>query len=203
MMKTKNITILAVDDSPDDQALMTRAFRLNGVTCHISWASGGNEAIAYLNGDGQFADRTRFPYPTFIMTDLKMPDGDGFSILQHLKSKPEWAVIPTVVFSGSADLDDIKRSYMLGAGSYLVKRGNFAEMRRLLKVFYDYWLECETPAIDATGKRLDTESKGKLGERFVNQGNNEVAQPGIHRETGKVFLKPGSTEQLQPRERSV
>jgi CheY-like chemotaxis protein len=186
-MKTRDITILAIDDSRDDQDLITRAFRMNGVTCHISWASSGNEAIAYLQGEGQFSDRSRFPYPTFIMTDLKMPNGDGFSVLEHLKSKPEWAVIPTLVFTGSADLDDIKRSYMLGAGSYIVKRGNFSEMRRVLKVFYDYWLECETPAIDASGKRLDTDSKGKLGERFVNQGDNEVAEPDSGNQPTKTY----------------
>jgi CheY-like chemotaxis protein len=173
-MKTKYITILAIDDSEDDQALITRAFRMNGVTCPINWASSGEEAIAYLKGDGQFSDRSRFPYPTFIMTDLKMPGGDGFSVLQHLKSTPEWAVIPTVVFTASADLDDIKRSYMLGAGSYLVKPGGFDEMRRLIKVFYDYWMVCETPETDASGKRLDTDSRGKLGERFLNQGNNDL-----------------------------
>jgi CheY-like chemotaxis protein len=174
-MKTKNITILAIDDSEDDQTLLTRAFRQNGVTCPINWVGGGEEAIAYLMGEGKFSDRSRFPYPSFVMTDLKMPCGDGFSVLQYLKSTPEWAVIPTVVFSASDDLDDIKRSYMLGAGSYIVKPTDFAEMRECLRVFYDYWMWCETPAIDTTGKRLHTDSKGKLGERFLNQGDNEVA----------------------------
>lgn len=174
-MKTKDITILAIDDSMDDQALITRAFRQNGVTCPIMWVEGGNEAIAYLKGEGKFSDRSRFPYPSFLMTDLKMPNGDGFSVLQYLKSTPEWAVIPTVVFSGSEDLDDIKRSYMLGAGSYIIKRQNFAELRECLRVFYDYWMWCETPQIDATGKRLHTISKGKLGERFLNQGDNNTA----------------------------
>ncbi len=176
-MKTKNISILAIGDSKDDQLLITKAFRLNGVRCHISWASSGAEAIAYLKGDGQFSDRSRFPYPSFILTDLKLPHRDGFSVLQHLKSTPELAVIPTVVFSASADLDDIKRSYMLGASSYLVKPSDFTEMRRVLQVFYDYWLECETPEIDPSGKRVDTDSKGKLGERFSHQGDNEVAEP--------------------------
>ncbi len=110
-----------------------------------------------------------------VMTDLKMPMGDGFSVLQHLKSTPEWAIIPTVVFSSSADLDDIKRSYMLGAGSYIVKPSSFEKMRNLLNIFYSYWMVCETPQTDASGKRLDTNSKGKLGERFVNQYDNEVA----------------------------
>jgi two-component system response regulator len=173
-MKTKDITILAVDDSEDDQTLITRAFRQNGVICPINWVGGGVEAIAYLKGEGKFSDRVKFAYPSFVMTDLKMPIGDGFSVLQHLKSEPEWAVIPTVVFSASPDLDDIKRSYMLGAGSYIVKPHNFAEMRECLRIFYDYWMLCETPAIDRTGKRLHTDSKGKLGQRFPHQENNEL-----------------------------
>jgi CheY-like chemotaxis protein len=175
-MKNNHVTILAVDDSLDDQELITRAFRQNGVTCPIHWASGGDEAIAYLRGEGKFSDRERYAYPSFLMTDLKMPRGDGFKVLQHLKSNPEWAIIPTVVFSASDDLDDINRSYTLGAGSYIIKPTNFAEMRECLRVFYDYWMWCETPTIDASGKRLPTYSRGKLGERFgpnLNKGNGD------------------------------
>jgi CheY-like chemotaxis protein len=174
-MKNKDFTILGIDDSEDDQLLITRAFRKNGVTCPINWVSSGKEAVAFLKGEGRFADRKRFAYPSFIMTDLKMPGGDGFSILQYLKSTPEYAVIPTVVFSSSTDLDDIKRSYMLGAGSYIVKPGDFEEMRRLLDTFYKYWMICETPETDASGKMVHTNSQGKLGERFKNQDDNEVA----------------------------
>lgn len=174
-MKNSSFTILAIDDSEDDQLLITRGFRQNGVTCPINWVQSGAEAIAYLKGEGKFSDRSRFAYPSFVMTDLRMPNGDGFSVLQHLKSTPEWAVIPTLVFTASADLDDIKRSYMLGAGSYIVKPNDFEEMRNLLQVFYSYWMVCETPQTDAGGKRVDTISKGKLGERFVNQSDNEEA----------------------------
>ena len=173
-MKNKNFTILAIDDSEDDQTLITRAFRQNGVTCPVHWVGSGDEAIIYLMGEGVFADRSRFPYPSFVMTDLKMTKGDGFSVLEFLKKNPEWAIIPTVVFTASSDLDDIKRSYILGAGSYIVKPSDFSEMRRRLGIFYAYWMECETPQTDITGKRLDTKSEGKLGARFVNQDDNET-----------------------------
>ena len=172
-MKTKNITILAIDDCGIDQELITRAFRNNGVSGIINWVSCGDEAIAYLKGGGQYADRTRFGYPNFIMTDLKMPNGDGFSVLKYLKSRPEWAVIPTVVFSASSDLDDVKRSYMLGASSYIVKPVVFDEMRYCLRVLCDYWMMCETPEVDITGKRLDTVSCGRLGARFIHQHDNQ------------------------------
>jgi CheY-like chemotaxis protein len=177
-MKNVNFTILAIDDSEDDQMLITRAFRQNGVTCPINWVNSGGEAISYLKGEDRFSDREAFAYPSFVMTDLKMPNGDGFSVLQHLRATPEWAVIPTLVFTASGDLDDIKRSYMLGAGSYIVKPTNFEEMRRLLQTFYSYWMVCETPQTDIGGKRLATDSKGKLGERFLNQNDNQ--ETGAH-----------------------
>ncbi len=172
-MKTKKITILAIDDSDDDQVLITRAFRQNGVTCVINWCNNGEQAIDYFKGEGEFSDRSRFPYPSFVMTDLKMPNGDGLLVLEYLKSTPELAIIPTVVFSSSLDLDDIKRSYMLGAGSYIVKPHDFNEMCETLNIFYAYWMKCETPQIDSEGKRKDTKSEGKLGARFVNQYDNE------------------------------
>jgi two-component system response regulator len=88
-------------------------------------------------------------------------------VLEHLKEHPAWAVIPTVVLSASRDLDDIKKSYMLGASSYLVKPGSFVALRQLLKVLHDYWMTCEVPEVDRNGKQLHTDSKGKLGERFA------------------------------------
>ncbi len=101
------------------------------------------------------------------MIDLNMRDGDGFSVLEDFKSEPEWAVIPTLVFSSSSDPEDIERSYLLGAASYIVKPTESEELKRLLRVFHDYWSECEVPEIDSSGRWLDTESKGKLGARFT------------------------------------
>ncbi|MDB6018375.1 MAG: response regulator receiver protein [Pedosphaera sp.] len=173
-MKSTHFTILIIDDSPTDQTLIVRAFRRNDVTNRIVCLDCGEEAIAYLNGVGQYADRTRFPYPTFIITDLKMPRGDGLSVLENLKKNPEWAVIPTVVLTASDDPDDIKKSYMLGASSYFVKSKGFDHLLRQTKILYDYWSESETPEVDVTGKRLKTESIGRLGERFA-QGETEDA----------------------------
>ncbi|MEO6035012.1 MAG: response regulator [Verrucomicrobiota bacterium] len=173
-MKNKNFTILAVDDDINDQTLITKAFRQIGVTCPIHWVFGGDEAISYLMGEGKFSDRAAFAYPSFIMTDLKMQFGDGFTVLQHLKQNPAWAVIPTLVFSSSGDLDDIKRSYTLGAGSYIIKPSNFEKMRDILKIFFAYWMACETPQTDPDGRRVDTNNEGKLGQRFVNQNDNHI-----------------------------
>jgi CheY-like chemotaxis protein len=165
-MKKYDATILLVDDDVDFLSFVVRAFRQNGVTSPIHEVHGGEDAIAYMMGEGKFADRTTYEYPTFIMIDLKMPGSDGFSVLQHIKKNPEWAIIPTVVFSASSDPDDIKKSYMLGASSYHVKPHSMTELRDHLDILHRYWMRCETPSVDRTGRQLPTNSVGKLGERI-------------------------------------
>lgn len=165
-MKKYDATILLVDDDRDFLVFVERAFRQNGVTSPIHAVHDGAEAIAYMMGEGRFSDRRTYEYPTFIMTDLKMPKADGFTVLEHLKGNPEWAIIPAVVFTSSSDLDDIKKSYMLGASSYHVKPHSMDKLREQLKILHEYWMTCQTPEVDTTGRQLRTDSVGKLGERF-------------------------------------
>src|SRR3954469_2999371 len=106
-MKKYHATILVVEDDRNEQILIERAFREIGVTDPIRIVNDGVEAIDYMMGAGKYADRKTYAYPTFVITDLKMPRGDGFSVLEFLKGNPEWAIIPTIVLSGSADRDDI------------------------------------------------------------------------------------------------
>jgi CheY-like chemotaxis protein len=171
-MKKYNATILLVDDDAHFLLFVERAFRKNGVTSPIHTAHDGAEAIAYMMGEGKYADRTTYEYPTFVMTDLKMPRVDGFGVLQHLKGNPEWAIIPTVVFSSSSDLDDIKKSYMLGASSYHIKPHSLDKLREHLDILHKYWMTCETPEVDASGRQLQTDSRGKLGARFEQASGN-------------------------------
>lgn len=170
-MKKYHATILVVEDNANDQMLIERAFRKIGVTDPIQIVDDGAEAIAYMMGEGKYSDRTRFAYPTFVITDLKMPRADGFAVLEFLKGNPQWAIIPTIVLSASSDLDDIKKSYMLGASSYHVKPQTTEGLRHQLAVINAYWMTCQVPEVDVTGKQLRTDSVGKLGERFPQPGD--------------------------------
>lgn len=165
-MKKYHSTILVVDDDSNDLHLVEAGFRKIGVTDPIQTVNGGREAIAYMMGEGKYSNRSLYAYPTFITIDLKMPGTDGFAVLEHLKKNPDWAIIPTVVLTGSRDLDDIRKAYLLGASSYHVKPSSFEDLCRQLKVLHDYWMTCEVPEADSTGHQLPTDGTGKLGERF-------------------------------------
>jgi CheY-like chemotaxis protein len=150
-MKREKLVLLIIDDDEADLVLIEAALRKNGVTDDIRCLDSGEKAIAYLNGDGEYGDRLRFPFPTLVMTDLKMPGKDGFSVLSHIKEHPHHKIIPVLVLSGSADADDVKRSYAMGASCYLKKPADHSELCRILKLFYDFWKECQIPEVDPAG----------------------------------------------------
>lgn len=164
MRRTKS-NILVVDDDENDRMFIVAAFSTIGVST-VQTVESGDSAIAYLTGTGLYSDRTAYPYPNLVITDLKMPQGDGFAVLEHQKRSPEWAVIPTIVLTGSQDNDDIKKAYWLGASAYHVKPSSPEGLRHLVKVLHEYWLMCEVPELDRTGKQVGTNSSDKLGERF-------------------------------------
>jgi CheY-like chemotaxis protein len=165
--------ILVIEDDANDQELIKVAFGSFGLSGVIHFVSGGIEAIAYMMGEGKYSDRAKYPYPKFIITDLKMPHGNGFDVLSHLKANPTFSIIPTVVLTASSDPDDVKMSYMLGASSYHVKPRTFPELCSQLKVLHDYWMTCQVPEVDASGKQIPTDPKGKLGEAFPQPSQSE------------------------------
>jgi CheY-like chemotaxis protein len=161
-----NQTILVVEDDPSDQFFIVEAFRLNGMENPVQLVDNGQEAIAYLKGEGRYADRARFGFPMFIITDLKMPRGDGFLLLQYLKQNPGLGGMPPAVLTASRDTDDIQKAYLLGAGCYVQKPASFSQLQQELKTLYNHWMQCEVPSLEVSGHRALTRSAGKLGERF-------------------------------------
>jgi CheY-like chemotaxis protein len=172
-MKAKKFTLLIVEDDEDQRFFFKKAFEGLGIEYKVQLARDGEEAIAYLKGDGKYHDRKTYEFPSYILTDLKMSPGDGFHILQFLKETPALSVIPVVMLSSSSDADDIRQAYLLGASSYFVKPAGVPEIRALLKKIHDYWSECETPEVDAEGYALDTESAGRLGARYKKPKRDE------------------------------
>jgi CheY-like chemotaxis protein len=107
--------------------------------------SDGTEAIAYLAGEGAFANRVAHPYPHLIILDLKMPRVTGLEVLAWLHARPDMMVIPTLVWSSSSDLRDVRQAYCLGANGYLVKPADFQQFKQMLADVFRFWDHCLKP----------------------------------------------------------
>src|ERR1700677_2323260 len=113
-------SILVVDDSEDDRLFIRRAIRANPRLVLAAEVCDGEEAIAYLDGQGAFRDRKKHPFPDAILLDLKMPRKNGHEVLQWMRTK-SFKKLFTAVVSGSFLPEDIARSMALGANAYYKK----------------------------------------------------------------------------------
>lgn len=134
------MTILHVDDDSNDLVLFERACEKAGVSCNLQNVEDGDQAISYLRGAAPYADRERYPEPTLVLLDLKMPRLNGFDVLVWMRSKNELRSLPVVVLSSSNHDADVKRAYDLGANSYLVKPVGFDSLVEIVKTLQQYWL---------------------------------------------------------------
>jgi len=143
--------ILIVDDDEKDRLLMQEAFRQIGVIEPVHTAADGAEAIEYLKGNGQYADRNRFPFPNLLLLDLRMAKMNGFEFLRYIRTHSKLMVIPTIVFTSSEDMEDLKQAYVLGANSYLVKSNTFDGLCDQFKFVYGYWMRVRVPPMEPDG----------------------------------------------------
>jgi CheY-like chemotaxis protein len=158
--------LLIVDDDEADRFLLERAFVKLNAGYRIRHLENGEAAVAFIKGEGIYADRKAYPFPSFILTDLKMPGGDGFEILSYLKEHPEILVVPVVMLSSSDDPDDVRQAYLLGVSSFIVKPHGIGSLEGIVQKLHYYWCECEVPLVDESGHAIATDSTGKQGERF-------------------------------------
>lgn len=133
-------TILLAEDNPDDALLIRRAFRKANVLNPVQVVADGDEAVAYLAGEGAYADRERHPLPTLLLLDLKMPRRSGLEVLAWLRGQPHLRPLPVVVLTSSRETADINQSHELGANSYLIKPVSFEALLGMVTAIHLYWL---------------------------------------------------------------
>ena len=148
--------ILLVDDNPHDVVLIRLAFRKVGIIDTIQLVKDGNDAMRYINGEGAYADRHHYPMPTLILLDLKMPQANGFEVLEWIRQRPELSQVVVVVMSGSKDDGDISKAYGLGATSYLVKPTRFEDLVRMMETIKEIGPWKKSSGRPAPARTLDT-----------------------------------------------
>ncbi|HZZ56663.1 MAG TPA: response regulator [Opitutaceae bacterium] len=142
-------TILLVEDEPDDVFFMKLAFKRAGLIEPPHVARDGHEAIAYLNGEGDFADRSLHPLPSLVLLDLKLPRIMGMEVLKWIRARPEWDLMVVIILTSSQQAKDIREACALRANSYLLKPSNPDDLAAIADLLKRYWLTLNQPT--ATG----------------------------------------------------
>ena len=133
-------TILLVDDSENDLLLMRFAFKKAEFDTQLQVVHNGEEAIAYLKGEGAYSDRSQYPPPAVMLLDLNMPMRNGFDVLAWARSQPAFKRLSIIVLTASMRTEDVERAFDLGADSFLVKPGTLDELIAMIRCLCD-WLQ--------------------------------------------------------------
>ena len=134
LVEHEKLEILLVEDNPADVELFERT--VSG-PYRLTVAETGAEAVDRLFQRGRFQSS---PRPDVVVLDLNVPFLDGHQILNIMRLNPSLRSIPAVVFSISDRLDDVQKTYELGACAYLVKQSSLDETEKTLSAFANFWM---------------------------------------------------------------
>lgn len=110
-------TILVVEDNTDMLGYIVQL--LNDGATNIITATNGIEGKKSLS----------LHKPDLIITDIMMPEMDGFQFIEYVRSVPAYRTIPIVVLSARAESEDRIHGYRIGVSDYLVKPFNQIELQ--------------------------------------------------------------------------
>jgi two-component system response regulator len=137
-------TILQVEDDTNDVFFLKRAMKKGGLLNPVHVASDGQQAIDYLKGTGQFADRAQFPMPSLVLLDLKLPYVMGLDVLKWIRQKSGLPLVVVLLTASPGD-KDITAAYRLGANGFLVKPSDVDKLEDMVKAIHQFWLTHNTP----------------------------------------------------------
>jgi len=149
MSLPEQAVILLAEDLTDDVILIQRALQNAGVKNPFFVVRDGEEALAYLYGEGKYSNRHEYPLPDVLLLDLKMPKLDGFEVLRAVRTNRAFATLRIIVLTSSEDIYDVNKAYELGANSFLVKPLEFENFTSMMRTLSAFWLkQSKAPKID-------------------------------------------------------
>ncbi len=117
--------ILLVEDNEMNMMVTSDYLTDKGYT--VIKAYNGNDAIKYAYESK----------PDLILTDIQMPDMNGFEVIRRLRSAPEFASVPIVALTALAMPGDREKCLQAGANEYLTKPVSLKQLAEIISFLLD------------------------------------------------------------------
>ena len=135
------VTILLVEDNPDDATLTELALR-QGISAKLEIARDGQEALDYLSNEAN-------DVPRLVLLDLQLPSVNGLEVLRRIREHDRTRLTPVVTVTNSSAPNDVAAAYQCGTNSYIRKPVDFNQFAELIRLIGSYWLVANEPPPDA------------------------------------------------------
>jgi two-component system response regulator len=144
-MMIQEQTILLVEDNDDDAELAMRAFRRAKVTNPLIRVHDGVEALDYLFGQGQYAERDVLDLPAVTLLDLNLPRVSGLEVLKAVRADERTKHLPIVILTSSNEDKDRLSAYDHFANSYVLKPVDYDQFVTAALQLGLYWMVLNAP----------------------------------------------------------
>lgn len=126
-------TVLLVEDDPADQALVRIASASWKGSTRLDVVDDMQAALTYLRESWDQVS------PLLVLTDLNMPLGNGFELIEAIRDDDALCTVPVVVLTTATADRSVRRAYAVGANAYHSKPMSIQELRELLQHILTYW----------------------------------------------------------------
>lgn len=142
--------ILLVEDNEDDAFLIELSFQKARIVNSLRTVRTGEQAVAYLGGEGVYADRAAYPLPRLLLLDLKLPGIDGFEVLRWIRQRPELSHLHVAVVTASGDVREANLAFRSGANSFIIKPVDFMRFAQFSEALAGCWLWVDEALVEDT-----------------------------------------------------
>ncbi len=132
MSRSTPLVILYAEDDQDDVFLFKQGLRPAHVNASVESVPNGQTAIDYLEGKGDYQDRSAHPFPDLIFVDWRMPAKNGAEFLKWCRESPHCESLTVLVITGSNSPRDSEKALEPGANMVLMKVASPEQMSRQL-----------------------------------------------------------------------
>ena len=147
MPGAQQLTLLYVDDNPDDLHLMQLAVAQARATFNLQLVNGYYEAVEYLSVQGKFSVSSKNPKPALVLIDYFLGSYTGGDLVAWIREQPALPALPLVIFTQGKELQEMAKCYVAGADYYLVKHATFDGLIKIVRCL-DECLRCHPPQLD-------------------------------------------------------
>ena len=144
-MENTEIEILLIEDNLSDAEMTIRVLRKSNIANKIIHLEDGFEALEFIFGTGEYANRNISNLPKVILLDLKMPRMNGIEVLLKIKGDERTKKVPVVVLTSSKEDPDIQTCYDLGVNAYVVKPVEIEAFSKAISDLGLFWLLINQP----------------------------------------------------------
>ena len=165
--------ILIVEDEPGMIELLTVALEDEGYS--ISIANNGQQGLKKVDEES----------PDLIISDVMMPDMNGYDFCQQLRENPKTAAIPFIFLTAKKDVSDRVRGLNLGADDYISKPFHVVEVVARIKTLMQRVKRARPTQAQATISEPEAAFAGDLEKMSIGEVVQTIA---LTRKNGRLLV---------------